>query len=189
MRISDWSSDVCSSDLADIRSVTLVHASRLVIAISLVSFSIRYGLGVDTTMAMHTAAIPLTLVDGLLLIGCAVAGYAAGKAIRLPVPQMFGPLILSALVHATGLTDSAPPQWLIWVAQVFIGTFVGTRFTGVRLSEVAGIITLSALWAIILTVVIGGFVAVVGHILESLDRRRVGDEWFSQCNTLCLQSK
>jgi uncharacterized protein len=49
---------------------------------------------------------------------------------------MVVPLILSAIVHGTSLTQRPPPSWLIAIMQVVIGCIAGSRFAGVQWHEV-----------------------------------------------------
>ncbi|MFM2355790.1 MAG: hypothetical protein RLZZ528_1526, partial [Pseudomonadota bacterium] len=41
-----------------------------------------------------------------------------------------GPILLSGAAHVAGLVQGAPPVWLVWAAQVVIGTSLGVRFSG-----------------------------------------------------------
>ena len=49
---------------------------------------------------------------------------------------MVVPLLLSAIVHGTGLTQLPPPPWLVALVQVIIGCVAGSRFAGVQWHEV-----------------------------------------------------
>ncbi|MEM9971238.1 MAG: AbrB family transcriptional regulator, partial [Pseudomonadota bacterium] len=51
-------------------------------------------------------------------------------------PQILGPMILSAIVHLTGLTDAPPPTLIVNAAQLVMGSVVGCRFLGVAFGEV-----------------------------------------------------
>jgi membrane AbrB-like protein len=53
-------------------------------------------------------------------------------------------LALSALVHGIGLVEGVPPQWLINVTQVVLGTGLGARFVGIDRAQMrrAGVLAL-----------------------------------------------
>lgn len=72
-------------------------------------------------------------IDLAMLLGCAVVGTVAARRLRVPAASLLGPMLLSALVHLTGLTASKPPWLLVALAQLVIGSAVGVRFTGVPL--------------------------------------------------------
>ena len=56
-----------------------------------------------------------------VLIGCGIVGAVAGRLLRLPASFMMGPMIVSAIAHLGGLTNSQPPGFLVAAAQVVVG--------------------------------------------------------------------
>ena len=125
---------------ADDRTVALVHASRVLLVVLTIPLWYRFMTGVTTTPASIGPSIgAIGLTDLAVLAACAVAGVAVGRLIRLPAYRLSGPLLASALVHATGLSSSAPPWEVVAVAQVVVGSAVGARFTGVPVRRVFGV--------------------------------------------------
>jgi hypothetical protein len=120
------------------RKIALAHATRILIVIAAVAVFFGLVLGVSTTGAARnwTGFAQVGLVDGAALAACALIGLPLATALRLPAAPMFGPMILSAVLHMSGLVTVPPPTLLVIVAQVFIGTIVGCRFVGVTLREV-----------------------------------------------------
>ena len=55
----------------------------------------------------------------------------------LPAAAVLGPMLFSAALHMTGVTDAKPPVELIAAAQVVVGTTIGCRFAGVKMALVA----------------------------------------------------
>ncbi len=151
---------------ADVRSVALMHAARLVIAIPVISFGLQWIMGIDLsgTPLLNTDA--LGLVDFAILTACGAIGYALALLIRLPAPQMFGPLILSIIAHTYGIVDGAPPAWSVAVAQMLLGTFAGARFAGVSGHEIKKLLLVSFIWAILLLLITAGFAAAVARITD-----------------------
>jgi len=82
--------------------------------------------------------------------------------LRLPAPTLFGPMILSGILHATGLTASAPPGALVIAAQVILGTVLGCRFCGVPPREVFRAMGISLI-VTVLTLVLALVFATVLH--------------------------
>lgn len=115
----------------DGRRIVLAHAARIVVTVGTVAFFFRFALGHDVSgVSLADQGDPLGLSDVGLLIGSGIFGCALGMLLKLPAPTLLGPMILSALVHMLGWTNSAPPAWLIVVSQVFLGTIMGCRFLG-----------------------------------------------------------
>ncbi len=123
---------------ADERRIALAHASRVFLVIVFVAlfFGLVFGVRTDGTGASWVPFADLTLLDWVILGGCAVFGLQLGTRLRLPAAQVFGPMILSGLAHITGIVTVAPPSVIVIIAQIVIGTVVGSRFLGVALSDV-----------------------------------------------------
>jgi membrane AbrB-like protein len=128
---------------AEVRAIILAHSLRIVITIVVIAIWFRLIEG-HAVGALPPAPTPLTIVDALLLAGCAVAGTLGGARIGLPAAAFLGPMILSAVLHATEITTSAPPGPLVVAAQVLLGTILGCRFVGVGLAMLGRAALLSA---------------------------------------------
>jgi uncharacterized protein len=111
--------------------IILAHSLRIVVTIALIAFWFRIVEGHDVGASTGAATVPLTWLDGLLLLASAVIGSLVGKRLRFPAPTFLGPLLVSALLHLAGLTESAPPGLVVNAAQVLLGTILGCRFLGV----------------------------------------------------------
>ena len=92
----------------------------------------------------------------------AVAGFGLAALLRLPSAPLIGPMLLGALLHATGLLDIALPGPVLDAAYAAVGWYVGLRFNRRTLDETlhalpgvltatAGIILLCGVWAWALT--------------------------------------
>ena len=64
----------------------------------------------------------------MLFAAATVAGYAM-SCVGAPLPWMIGPLLLTALVTASGLTSARVPTRLRPFGQIVVATFVGAHFT------------------------------------------------------------
>ncbi|MGI9393797.1 MAG: AbrB family transcriptional regulator [Boseongicola sp.] len=123
----------------DERRIALAHASRILVVVSFISFffAIVFDITSSGQSRSHTpfAAVPMT--DLMLLLGCAIVGASVAPYFRLPAPQILGPMILSGIIHSTGVTDAPPPSIAVNAAQLVMGTVVGCRFYGVAAREIA----------------------------------------------------
>lgn len=122
----------------DEKKIALAHAARILIVIFLVVLYFGIVLGVRSGQGGR-GFVPLSALsvgDYLILGGCAVAGAILGKALRLPAAPVFGPMILSGIVHVAGWVHVAPPSVIIITAQIVIGTVIGARFVGASVREI-----------------------------------------------------
>src|SRR3546814_1615936 len=103
-------------------------------------------------------------------------------------------MLLSAVVHALGLTQLSPPGWLVILVQVVVGSIAGGRFAGVRWHEFAEIVYQSAAWAVLLVVCTVATAALVSgfrsekHTSELQSLMRNSYAVFCLTNTPILQS-
>lgn len=116
----------------DAKTIALAHATRILIVVSVIPFYFRgiLGLEIPTLPSNLLSATAFPIVDGAILLGCAIVGLYAARWMKLPAPAFLGPMALSAFAHATAWTTSAPPIELIAVAQIVVGTSIGSRFAG-----------------------------------------------------------
>lgn len=120
----------------DERTISLIHSARVLIMVVTIPVWFRFSGGYDAARraaaGIPLADVPLADIGVMAMTG--LVGALAARAIRMPAFMLTGPLLASAVVHATGLTDSRPPTELIALAQLIVGAAVGCRFAGVRLS-------------------------------------------------------
>ena len=114
----------------DMRTISLIHATRILVVVFTVPFTVRLIEGAAAT-GLPAQAVALAPIEALLLAGCAVVGGVLGRLLRLPAPLLMGPMVASAVAHLTGLVHGAPPAFLVAGAQMIIGASVGCRFRGV----------------------------------------------------------
>ncbi len=151
----------------DERRIALAHAARVLMIIFLVAlvFGIFFGIQSGAGNGNWTPLTAPTLRDYALLLGCAAVGAPLAKIIRLPAPGLFGPMILSGLVHITGWTHIAPPSVFIIGAQVVVGTIIGCRFIGATLHEVGKDLVLACVITVISLLATAFFAWIVAHLL------------------------
>ncbi|PTQ75903.1 AbrB family transcriptional regulator [Celeribacter persicus] len=117
----------------DEKRIILAHAGRIVVTISIIALYFRVFLGYEVTgITLKSDGPAITLLSAAILLACAVIGAWGGRKLRLPAPELLGPMLLSGAVHMTGLTHSSPPALLVVAAQVILGTSMGCRFRGAK---------------------------------------------------------
>lgn len=118
----------------DARRIALVHAVRVLFIVLAVPVLVRaFGMELPAVPQAKAAGGWLDIVG--LLAAAALGGWL-GQLVRLPAPQLLGGMLLSAVGHALGLLEGAPPTVIIALAQLVIGCSIGCRFAGFRLHDV-----------------------------------------------------
>ena len=150
---------------ADARYVAFMQYVRVVCVAIAATIVGRFWAGPGGTVPPAAGPEP-DLLALLPEVGASLAVGVVGAlcAIRLRVPSgaLIGPMLLGAVLHATGLLAIALPPWLLVAAYAAIGWYVGLRFTRetVRaalralpaiLAATVGVILLCGLWAWLLT--------------------------------------
>jgi membrane AbrB-like protein len=79
----------------------------------------------------------------LWLVGTAVAGVFIGRKLRFPAAFLLGPFVVSAGVHALGVSTFRPSTEIVNFAQIVLGSLVGSAFVGTPVRRVLAVITLS----------------------------------------------
>jgi membrane AbrB-like protein len=122
----------------DDKAIILAHASRILIVVCIVAVWFRLFLGLDlgNRSGTGTGFTDIPAMDFAILTACGILGLLLGRKLRLPAPTLIGPMLLSSIVHATGLVASAPPREMVIVAQIFLGTIMGCRFIGSKPREI-----------------------------------------------------
>ena len=70
-----------------------------------------------------------------VLAGIGLAGVMIARRLGLAGAPIVGPMILSGLAHALGLTSAKVPVEVLTVAQVSVGVLLGCQFRGLTWSE------------------------------------------------------
>lgn len=130
----------------DEKRIALAHASRIFLVVTFVVFF--YATFLDVQVAgdarPYVTFAEVDPIDLAILAACAVLGAVIGPRLRLPAPQILGPMVLSGAVHLTGLTDAPPPTFAVYTAQLVMGTVIGCRFVGARPREILRDMSLAA---------------------------------------------
>lgn len=139
----------------DLRTISLIHSTRIFAVVFAVPFIVRW-LESRVAATLPAAVPPTTGADLLVLAACLVVGLWLAPRLRLPVPFLLGPLLLSAAAHVTGLVAVAPPRLVVVVAQIVIGASLGCRFSGVRLARIGHLLVIGAALGLLLLGVAAG---------------------------------
>ena len=119
----------------DERIISLSHALRILIVVMIIPFTFRwfYPDAADT-VAVAVADNGFSVRDAIILTACGLAGFFAAKALKIPAAAVVGPMVFSGFVHLMGWTAARPPFELSAAAQVVVGSAIGCRFAGTKMS-------------------------------------------------------
>ena len=158
---------------ADDRTIALIHASRVLLVVLAIPLWFRYMTGVTPVpSAMGPSIAAIGWLDLAVLAACAIAGAVAGRLIRLPAYRLSGPMLASAVVHATGLSESAPPWELVAAAQIVLGSSIGARFSGVPIRRVLGLMATALVSTVLMLATTVSFALVLAP-LTGIDWRPI----------------
>jgi membrane AbrB-like protein len=149
------------------KRIALAHATRILVTIAFVGLFFGLVLGVRSGGPAGRPWIALDalgLMDYLVLGGCAVLGVPMGKILRLPAYNVLGPMVLSAVVHVTGIVHAAPPTLIVNFAQITLGTVIGCRFLGSTAREIGADLILGLLATVAMLGVAVAFAEVTSRV-------------------------
>lgn len=144
--------------------IILAHSLRIVVTIAALAFWFRIVQGHDVGAGPVMDDTALSWLDVGLMVASGVLGSLLGTALHFPAPTFLGPLLISALLHLGGFTESVPPALLVNLAQVILGTILGCRFLGVRAGTLLPAMALSV-GATVLTLALA---LVTGQVMHAL---------------------
>jgi uncharacterized protein len=120
----------------DVRALSLIHATRVLIVITLVPLILTFGFGVSLDQPIGAPALTLPPHELLIMVAAAIVGWKGGERIGLFGASILGPLILTGILSMTGVLHFRPPAEAILAAQFFIGITLGAGYVGVTMLEV-----------------------------------------------------
>jgi len=154
---------------ADMSVVSFMHTVRLLSVIFVVPYLATQAAGVAALPSSGAAAAspyvftPLTF-DTLPLLAAALISAFIAEKIFIPTPFLLGSILGTSLISMNSVYCPPLPQWLTILAQISVGTYMGS---GIQLASLSR-------WRILLASTLLGVVIVIamslaaGYILSSL---------------------
>lgn len=141
----------------DVRALSLIHATRVLIIVSALPFLIQGIWDADLTNPPGQPASDIPLHELILMALCGVLGWQIAKAVGLFGASILGPMIAASALSLAGFLHFRPPAEAIWAAQFFIGMTVGTKYAGVTGEEVRRDVVAALGYCVILIVMAAVF--------------------------------
>ena len=157
--------------------IALVHSARILFVVaSLPYLTVLLSGGEMVALAPRAGQSFLEAVEPTAvawIVACGIAGSFVGRWLRLPARYLLGPMLLSAVVHVSGVSNFHIPYQLVVVAQIILGTLIGCRFFGTPPKKILAVLLSSAglvavLLAILVAVVKAGDWLAIGDVEKLL---------------------
>lgn len=136
----------------DGRVLSLIHATRVLIVVTIAPILIVYGFGAALANPIGTSAAHSSINEVILMILAAIIGWKGGEKIGLFGASILGPMIVTACLSLTGFITQRPPSEAILTAQFLIGLGIGVGYVGVTLQEVRRIVLAGVAFVALLAV-------------------------------------
>lgn len=148
------------------RTVALVHSSRILLVVLTLPFLVQIFSGVSLSAPQTGGASIFSAgwESYLFLVGTGFVGFIVGHLLKLRAKFLLGPMLVSAAVHMTGVSDFKPPIELLNLAQLVLGTAIGCRFSGMPRREVLRLLAYSIGFTILLLGITASAAATVSRI-------------------------
>jgi hypothetical protein len=156
----------------DLRAIAIVQTMRVIILAVCVPAGLGlFGLAGPVRLPSGSVAIfdaPWELVVMVVLsVAVALIALRAG----FPGGLIFGPMVVSGILHGGDFVHIAFPQWFANIAMVGLGSVAGSRFTGTPFREIARFLG-AAIGSFVVSIGITAAIALTVTVLLSL---HVGD--------------
>lgn len=137
---------------ADARRLSLVHATRILIIVFTVPIflQVTQGVVIGARPASELHVWQLGLADALAMVAIGAVGWWGASRLGMSGAAIIGPMVVSAVLHASGLVSAKMPRELINLAQIVLGTHVGCQFIGITLRDFFTTVTAGIGYALLL---------------------------------------
>lgn len=150
----------------DVRILSVQQFVRVVFVVVSVPiiFLFYEGHSVGSSAGQALSKDPALIVDIVLIVAIGFIGSTVAPYLRIPAGHMMGPLLLSVILHSTGIVDIHSPIWLLNASQLMIGTGLGSMFGGATLRQLAHAVWLGFLAVAAMLILALGFSALLSPI-------------------------
>jgi membrane AbrB-like protein len=148
------------------RTVALIHSSRILLVVLTLPFFVQVVSGISLAAPQFGGATVFSTPwqSYAFLVSTGLAGLLVGRLLRLRAMYLLGPMLVSAIVHLSGVSDFKPPIELLNLAQLVLGTAIGCRFTGMPRYEVLRLLAYSVGFTVVLLAITASAAIIVSRI-------------------------
>lgn len=145
----------------NVRALSLIHATRVVVILTVAPFLLIRMWGLDLTQPPGQAASATDPWQIVLMTVAGLAGWKLAERAGLFGASILGPLILTGALSLAGIITTRPPAEIIWAAQLFLGVGVGVRYAGITLRELRRDVLAGLLYSLVIAAISLGFIELV----------------------------
>lgn len=146
---------------ADVRALSLIHATRVLIIVTVAPLILTLGFGVTLDNPIGAPASELPLHEMAIMVAAALIGWKGGEKIGLFGASILGPMIVTGALSLTDVIHYRPPAEAILVAQFMIGIGIGVGYVGVTLHEIRRDVSAGVIFVLMLAGLAALFTEVV----------------------------
>lgn len=147
----------------DVRALSLIHATRVLIIITIVPIILVFGFGVTLDRPIGAPASTLPMGEMALMVAAALIGWKGGERIGLFGASILGPMIVTAALSLSGFIHTRPPAEAVLTAQYMIGLGIGVGYVGITMIELRK----NVLSAVVFTAILGLLAAAFTWVVVS----------------------
>ena len=150
----------------DHRLVALSHAVRITVVVLFVPFLVQLlsGINLGTRPPAGVALLQLPADHVAWFVGTFCVGLLLASLVRSFTALFLAPMLVSTLLHGTGITDFAIPTEAGILAQLIVGLSLGCRFYGMKLRTMG----INVIWAAGACVLLIGVAIVMALLVQTL---------------------
>lgn len=153
---------------ANVYKVTLAQSARLLFLVFTLPFIIEKitHVSLDGRNGITQSLMQTNTTDMLVLVACTLLGWFGAVRLKISGGTMIGPMFIGAFIYSLGLVTSRPPDEVIKLIQLVLGTTIGFVFVGISLKEVVSILKNTLGYFFILVIIAGLFIFCVSKIVD-----------------------
>ncbi|AJD54010.1 hypothetical protein SAMN02744133_101345 [Thalassospira xiamenensis M-5 = DSM 17429] len=148
------------------QEIALTQGLRVLLLVMSAPLIVLMITGVVASGHGDSEAIQMTLSEGLITAFCAIATVLVFRKIGIPAAEMTGAMMASMVLHVTGLVEGNLPGWLLAGSLLILGSAIGSRFAGVKLSFLARLAGYSIFATLLILAFTGGVAWFVSDWLD-----------------------
>ena len=152
----------------DLRAIAIVQTMRVIILAVCVPAGLGlFGLAGPVRLPVGAVAIADAPWELVVMVGLSVAVAIALLRAGFPGGLIFGPMVVSGILHGGDFVHITFPQWFANIAMVGLGSVAGSRFTGTPFREIVGLLG-AAIGSFVVSIAIAAAFALAVTVLLSL---------------------
>lgn len=151
---------------ANTRSVILVQATRILMIVFTLPLWLRWhdGLAVGWAVAGRARLADVSVLDLATLVAAGWSGWWIARRVGMAGAPIVGPMIVSGLLHASGVITTKVSLEVLTFAQITVGVLLGCQFRGLTMREFTGTVIWGIANTIVLLIITGVIVIGVSHL-------------------------